>query len=240
MLAGVAHEIRNPLGGIEIFATLLRDELAEDDPRREHLRRIIREVHHLKTIVNEFLVYARPRQPVPEAFAVAPVLEDLRFLIAGELAEKEVELELRLADPGLRVLADADQVKRALLNLVRNAIHASPPRRAIEVAARRAGGGRARIDVVDHGSGISAEDLPFVFDPFFTTKGTGVGLGLSIVKSIVDENDGAIAVESAPGRGTAFSIVLPEAGGAGERPRRPAAAPAAAASGAGAGAGIHG
>jgi signal transduction histidine kinase len=236
MLAGVAHEIRNPLGGIEIFATLLRDELEEDDPRREHLRRIIREVHHLKTIVNEFLVYARPRQPVPEPFALAPVLEDLRFLVAGELAEKDVELELRLPDAGLRVHADADQVKRALLNLVRNAIQASPSGGRIDVAARRAGGGRARVDVADRGPGIPAEDLPLVFDPFFTTKGTGVGLGLSIVRSIVEENDGVISVESAPGRGTEFSVILPEAGGPAERVRRPVPPAAAAASGAG----IHG
>jgi signal transduction histidine kinase len=90
--------------------------------------------------------------------------------------------------------------------------------------------------VADRGPGIPAEDLPLVFDPFFTTKGTGVGLGLSIVRSIVEENDGVISVESAPGRGTEFSVILPEAGGPAERVRRPVPPAAAAASGAG----IHG
>jgi signal transduction histidine kinase len=210
MLAGVAHEIRNPLGGIEIFATLLRDEMAEEDGRREHLRRIIQEVHHLKTIVNEFLIYARPRQPVSEPFSLNRVVEDLRFLLAGELAQKGLDLATDLGTGELFVFADADQVKRALLNLVRNSIQASPPGGAVELEGRRVGG-RVRLLVRDHGHGIRPADLPYVFDPFFTTKGTGVGLGLSIVKSIIEENEGSIAVESTAGAGTVFTILLPAA-----------------------------
>jgi signal transduction histidine kinase len=208
MLAGVAHEIRNPLGGIEIFATLLRDELSEEDPRREHLKKIIHEVHHLKTIVNEFLIYARPRQPVSEPFSLHQVVEDLRFLLAGEIGQKEIDLEVDLGGEELFVFADADQIKRALLNLVRNSIQASPPGGMIELEGRRVGD-RIRVIVQDYGPGISAEDLKFIFDPFFTTKGSGVGLGLSIVKSIVEENEGQIWVESAPGEKTTFSISLP-------------------------------
>ncbi|MFN2433740.1 MAG: PAS domain-containing sensor histidine kinase [Gemmatimonadota bacterium] len=223
MLAGVAHEVRNPLGGIEIFATLLRDELAEEDPRREHLRKIIHEVHHLKTIVNEFLIYARPRQPVGEPFSLNQVVEDLRFLLAGELAQKEVELRVDLGGAELFVFADADQVKRALLNLLRNAIQASSRGAAVELTARRAGE-RIRIVVKDHGHGIAGEDLKFVFDPFFTTKGAGSGLGLSIVKSIVEENEGEISVDSTPGERTLFVVVLPAAREATDRFR--SAAPA--------------
>lgn len=224
MLAGVAHEIRNPLGGIEIFATLLRDEMAEEDGRREHLRRIIQEVHHLKTIVNEFLIYARPRQPVSEPFSLNRVVEDLRFLLAGELAQKGLDLATDLGTGELFVFADADQVKRALLNLVRNSIQASPPGGAVELEGRRVGG-RVRLLVRDHGHGIRPADLPYVFDPFFTTKGTGVGLGLSIVKSIIEENEGSIAVESTAGAGTVFTILLPAARERTDR-FRAAAAPA--------------
>ena len=208
MLAGVAHEIRNPLGGIEIFATLLRDQMGEEDERREHLRKIILEVHHLKTIVNEFLVYARPRQPVAEPFSLNSVVEDVRFLLSGELAEKGVELRVDLGGEELHVYADAEQIKRALLNLARNAIQASRPGGTIELKARRAGD-RIRMLVKDYGAGIAPENLTDIFDPFFTTKSSGAGLGLSIVKSIVEENEGEIAVESSPGEQTIFSVVLP-------------------------------
>ena len=216
MLAGVAHEIRNPLGGIEIFATLLRDEMGEEDGRREHLRKIIHEVHHLKTIINEFLIYARPRQPVSEPFALSPVLEDLRFLLAGELAQKGVRLRIDTVGEELFVFADADQIKRALLNLLRNAIQASPPEDTIELKAQRADD-KVRVVVKDYGHGIKPEDLQQIFDPFFTTRGSGVGLGLSIVKSIVEENEGEIWVESVPGEKTVFFIVLPAAREASER-----------------------
>jgi signal transduction histidine kinase len=225
MLAGVAHEIRNPLGGIEIFATLLRDEMGEEDGRREHLKKIIQEVHHLKTIVNEFLIYARPRQPVSEPFSLNHVCEDLRFLLSGELAQKDLELRVELGGEELFVFADADQIKRALLNLLRNAIQASPPQGVIALSARRSQD-QVRVRIEDHGHGIPADDLQYIFDPFFTTRGSGVGLGLSIVKSIVEENEGAITVESAPGRGTVFSVVLPAAREATDRFRATVAGPA--------------
>jgi signal transduction histidine kinase len=210
MLAGVAHEIRNPLGGIEIFATLLRDALAEEDDRREHLRKIIHEVHHLKTIVNEFLIYARPRQPISEPFSLNRVVEDLRFLLAGDLAEKHLDLNVDLGRQELFVFADADQIKRALLNLLRNSVQASRAGGRIQLEGGRADD-KIRVLVKDYGQGIRPADLKFIFDPFFTTKGSGAGLGLSIVKSIVEENEGEIRVESVPGQSTTFFIVLPAA-----------------------------
>ncbi|HEY7460542.1 MAG TPA: HAMP domain-containing sensor histidine kinase [Gemmatimonadota bacterium] len=216
MLAGVAHEIRNPLGGIEIFATLLRDELAHEDGRREHLRKIIQEVHHLKTIVNEFLVYARPRQPISEPFSLNRIVDDLRFLVGADLVEKGLDLQVELGRDELFVFADGDQIKRALLNLVRNSVQASRPGGRIELKAQRADE-KVRVTVKDFGQGIPPADLRFIFDPFFTTKGSGAGLGLSIVKSIVEENDGEIRVESVPGEFTLFVVVLPAARAVTER-----------------------
>ena len=210
MLAGVAHEIRNPLGGIEIFAGLLRDELLETDSRRSHLDKIIREVKHLKTIINEFLIYARPRQPVLEPFLLREVLDDVAFLLAGEAETRGVELTVEVADPELPVYADVEQIKRALLNLVKNALQASPAGGRVEVRARYADG-RARIQVHDAGPGIHPDHIKQIFDPFFTTKGSGAGLGLSIVRSIIEENDGEIWVESVPGERTTFFILLPAA-----------------------------
>jgi signal transduction histidine kinase len=211
MLAGVAHEIRNPLGGIEIFAGLLRDEMEEEDARRSHLEKIIREVQHLKTIINEFLIYARPRQAVVEAFGLREVIDDVLFLLSGDAGARGVEIEVEMPDRNLAVHADVEQIKRALLNLVKNAVQASPSGSRVEVRAHEAQG-KVRIMVKDFGAGIHPDHIKQIFDPFFTTKGSGAGLGLSIVRSIIEENDGEIWVESVPGEKTIFFVVLPAAG----------------------------
>jgi signal transduction histidine kinase len=211
MLAGVAHEIRNPLGGIEIFAGLLRDEMEEEDARRSHLEKIIREVQHLKTIINEFLIYARPRQAVVEAFGLREVIDDVLFLLSGDAGARGVEIEVEMPDRNLGVHADVEQIKRALLNLVKNAVQASPAGSKVEVRAQEAQG-KVRIMVKDFGAGIHPDHIKQIFDPFFTTKGSGAGLGLSIVRSIIEENDGEIWVESVPGEKTIFFVVLPAAG----------------------------
>ncbi len=215
MLAGVAHEIRNPLGGIEIFAGLLRDEMENTDGRRAHLDKIIREVQHLKTIINEFLIYARPRTPVLEPFPLREALDDTLFLLSGDVESRNLEVIVELADPELTVHADGEQVKRALLNLVKNAMQASPQGGRVEIRAQRVED-RVRISVKDFGPGIPPDHVKQIFDPFFTTKGSGAGLGLSIVKSIVEENDGEIWVESVPGEKTVFFVVLPAAAGGGQ------------------------
>jgi signal transduction histidine kinase len=225
MLAGVAHEIRNPLGGIEIFAGLLRDEMEEKDARRSHLEKIIREVQHLKTIINEFLIYARPRQAMVEPFTLREVLDDVVFLLSGDASQRQVEIDVEIAERDLSVYADVEQVKRALLNLVKNAVQASPPGSRVEVRAHEAQG-KARILVKDFGPGIPPDHLKQIFDPFFTTKGSGAGLGLSIVRSIIEENDGEIWVESVPGEKTIFFVVLPSVG-AGAGAYRPAGTVAA-------------
>lgn len=213
MLAGVAHEIRNPLGGIEIFAGLLRDEMDEEDGRRSHLEKIIREVQHLKTIINEFLIYARPRQAVVEPFGLREVVDDVLFLLAGDARERDVRIQVEMAEPDIAIYADVEQIKRALLNLIKNGVQASPPGARVEVRAQEAQG-KARIMVKDFGAGIHPDHLKQIFDPFFTTKGSGAGLGLSIVRSIVEENEGEIWVESVPGEKTIFFVVLPAAGSA--------------------------
>jgi signal transduction histidine kinase len=216
MLAGVAHEIRNPLGGIEIFAGLLRDELEKEDGRRSHLDKIIREVQHLKTIVNEFLIYARPRKAILEPFLLREVIDDVLFLLTAEAEERNLDVSVEFSDSDVQVFADIEQVKRALLNLVKNAMQASERDARVEIKAQEAEG-MVRIMVKDYGPGIHQDHLKQIFDPFFTTKGSGAGLGLSIVRSIIEENDGEIWVESVPGEKTIFFVVLPSRSAQGGR-----------------------
>jgi signal transduction histidine kinase len=229
MLAGIAHEVRNPLGGLELYAGLLRDALGAQPERLEEVHRIEREVGHLKTVVNEFLEFARRPPPNLEAVALGPLFDEVRDLTrAASGAVITVDVP-----PGLRVRADAGQLRRVLLNLARNAATAARKGK-VELAAhiispgdparvsapsreglRRGepGFGHApagvRIEVRDDGPGVPAELRQQIFTPFFTTREKGTGLGLAFVREIVRDHGGDVVVRDAPGGGSVFSFDLP-------------------------------
>jgi signal transduction histidine kinase len=208
MLAGIAHEVRNPLGGLELYAGLLREALAGQTERLDEVSRIEREVGHLKTVVNEFLEFARRAPPRLEAVALRPLLEEVREVTAGA-ARITVD-----ADPALMVSADAGQLRRALLNLTRNAVTAA--RGGHVQLCASAAGDAVRIDVRDDGPGVPPDLRAKIFTPFFTTREKGTGLGLAFVQEIVSDHGGEISVHDAPGGGSIFSFALrvaPEAGG---------------------------
>ena len=209
MLAGIAHEVRNPLGGIELFTGILRDELGGDAEKLGHVQRIERELGHLKAVVTDFLEYARRPPPELKATPVAPLLDDIRELALGDAEKAHVSIQVTGAD-GLAARADAGQLRRALLNLTRNAVQATPEGGTVRLAARR-DAGRVEVAVSDTGRGIPEPELERIFTPFFTTKEKGTGLGLAFVKEIVADHGGTIRVESEVGRGTTFTIELTEA-----------------------------
>jgi signal transduction histidine kinase len=209
MLAGIAHEVRNPLGGIELFAGILRDELGADDEKLGHVQRIERELGHLKAVVTDFLEYARRPPAELKATPMAPLLADIRELAMGDAERAGVAIRVEGAD-GLAARADAGQLRRALLNLTRNAVQATPTGGSVRLAVSR-DGGRVAVAVSDTGRGIPSQELEKIFNPFFTTKEKGTGLGLAFVKEIVADHGGTIRVESEVGRGTTFTIELTEA-----------------------------
>jgi signal transduction histidine kinase len=205
MLAGIAHEVRNPLGGLELYAGLLRDALAAQPDRLAEVARIERELAHLRTVVSEFLEYARrpgvELAPVP----LRPLLDEVRELTAGP-AGVGVVVE---APAGLTVRADAGQLRRALLNLARNAAAAMQGRAGDVVLAAFAAPGRVRIEVRDQGPGVPVDLRDKIFTPFFTTREKGTGLGLAFVREIVRDHGGDVTVIDAPGGGAVFRIELP-------------------------------
>ncbi len=208
MLAGIAHEVRNPLGGLELYAGLLRDALGAQPERLEEVHRIEREVGHLKTVVNEFLEFARRPPPNLEAVALGPLFDEVRELTrAASGAAITVDVP-----PTLRVRADVGQLRRVLLNLARNAATAARQGK-VELAARvisPADPGRGvRIEVRDDGPGVPAAMREQIFTPFFTTREKGTGLGLAFVREIVREHGGEVVVRDAPGGGSIFSFELP-------------------------------
>jgi signal transduction histidine kinase len=210
MLAGIAHEVRNPLGGMELFAGLLRDELKDDPERLAHVAKIERELGHLKSVVTDFLEYARRPRPELRATDAGELLREVGQLLEADAQRAEVAIDLAV-EGAPEVACDAAQIRRALLNLGRNALQACPPGARVTLACA-AVDGEVRLSVRDTGRGIPAEQLDEIFAPFYTTREQGTGLGLAFVAEIARDHAGAVRVESRPGEGATFTLHLPRRG----------------------------
>jgi signal transduction histidine kinase len=207
MLAGIAHEVRNPLAGMTLFAGILRDEIPDGDERRGHVQKIERELGYLERVVNDFLEYAR--RPKPELADVP--LPDLLAEVAQLASTPELPIAVAGEVPPL-VRADRGQLRRALLNLARNAVQAAISAGnagddAVRLSAKRAGDTLV-VSVWNRGKEISPEASGKLFEPFYTTREKGTGLGLAFARDIAADHGGKIELESAAGE-TTFSIVLP-------------------------------
>ena len=209
--AGLAHELRNPLGVIRGSAELVSKNVSSENAvTREMAALIAGEVDRTNALVTRFLEFARP-------FALHRIKADLRTVI--ERAWDDVRRGLPTAQNSYRLETDssadvspfyfdAQLMERVFFNLLQNAVQAMPDGGALQVSTRR----RdivAEAEVTDTGTGIAPENLESIFNPFFTTKQDGVGLGLAIVSKIVDDHGGKITVSSEPGRGTTFKVSLP-------------------------------
>ena len=209
LTAGLAHELRNPLGTIRASAEMLkRVSSAENDVSREMTEYITSEVDRANSLVSRFLEFARP-------LPMKPVVTDIH-----EVIDRAVQQYERSADrpevsvyknynPAVRpLLIDGEWMERVFYNLLRNAAEASQPGGSITVKTRPVGD-LVEVAVIDRGGGITPEHRESIFNPFFTTKPSGVGLGLAIVSKIIDEHGGRITVESEPGQGAVFRVLLP-------------------------------
>jgi len=207
MVAGIAHEVRNPLGGIQIYAELLDGDEGLTGGQRERVRRVLKEIRRLGDIVEEFLTYARPQAPQRQSFDPSGLVEEAVDLLAGHREERGVRIEIGAPTEPARVVVDPGQLRQILLNLIRNAIEASPRDAAVQVGWE-VHGPTAAIWVEDHGPGIPQEQRDRVFEPFYTTKAAGAGLGLSIVKHLVEQNGGRVSHERPHGGGCRFTVRL--------------------------------
>ncbi len=206
MLAGIAHEVRNPLGGLELYAGLLRDGLGGQEARLEEVARIEREVGYLGRVVAEFLDYARRSRPEPEPVPLRPLLDEVAELCAGGAGRAPPAVD---APDSLEVRADRGQLRRALINLAHNAAAAAGAQGRVTLAARRGADGRTAIEVRDSGPGVPEDLREKIFIPFFTTREKGTGLGLAFVRDIVRDHGGEVALDRAPEGGARFTITLP-------------------------------
>ena len=207
LTAGLAHELRNPLGTIKGSAEMLSRQLsAENEVAREMAGFISSEVDRTNSLVTRFLQFARPLQVRLENADLTQMLD--RAIAAAEREAPQIAIYRNYAPEIPPFPFDAELMERVFYNLVLNAAQATAPGGAVTVKTRAANG-VAEIAVIDRGVGIDPKQRVHIFNPFLTTKPSGVGLGLAIVSKIVDEHGGKIAVESEPGKGSIFLVMLP-------------------------------
>jgi two-component system, sensor histidine kinase FlrB len=217
MVGRIAHEIRNPLGSVELFASMLRKDLAHDPARRQYAEHISVAVQAMDRLLANLLTYTKPDCSQAGRHALRPLLEEVLMLAAHEIARRHIDATLHIAASALSVWCDAGQLKQALLNVCVNAAQAMPTGGMLTIEAGRevdcqsvaAEPSPIKISVSDTGRGIDPTHVSRVFDPFFTTKDEGTGLGLAIVHAIVEAHHGRVEIETQAGRGSTFRIVLP-------------------------------
>jgi signal transduction histidine kinase len=205
MLAQVAHEIRNPLGGLELFASAAAE--TEDPQERARLiSRVRSEVAALNGIISDFLAFARPMGRAEHASDVRAPIREAVELVEAEMEDRGGKLDLTLPDAPLMALVSDEHVKRATLNLLRNASQASQHVR-LDARIEHA---EVVISVSDDGPGVPDHLRSRVFDPFVTDKEQGAGLGLAIVKKVAEANGGRVELadssETNGGRGAEFRL----------------------------------
>lgn len=228
LMAGVAHEVKNPLNAMTIHLELLRSKLARqqalvpvgsggaDLPApmpdvTKHVDVIGKEIQRLDTVLNGFLKFARPDELKLQPLHLSDVVSDVVTTVAPEAERMRVTVKHDCPPELPEIKADPAMLRQALLNLALNACQAMPEGGTLRIACRANVRGRVEIDVEDTGVGIPPEHLQKIFDLYFTTKEKGSGIGLSMVYRIVQLHDGDVEVESTPGAGTRFKLIFPQA-----------------------------
>lgn len=223
LAAGIAHEIGNPIGIILGYIELLRHTATSPADSADVLKRLENEVMRIDAIIRELLSFSRPAPVSPHPIPVNRTIEEATSFMKHQRAFQSIELEMHLAGCLPHVMADERQLQQVLVNLFLNAMDAMPQGGTLSIATALnssdrdlspkspAGEPLISITVGDTGTGISPQELSNIFDPFYTSKspGKGTGLGLSVCLSIIESFGGTLSVESEPGRGSAFTILLP-------------------------------
>ena len=220
LAAGLAHEIKNPLGGIKGAAQLLAMELGSDSPLREYTRVMVKEAERVNGIIEELMDLGKPRPALMREVNLARILDDIVLLQKEAARGQHIDFVLSL-DPSIPpVQGDENLLTRLFLNLIKNAREAIVGPGRIEIESKISAeyhlttpGNRPSPLVVvrirDTGCGMAAEELERIFTPYYTTKNTGSGLGLAICQKIVEDHRGFLKLASTPGEGTEISVSLP-------------------------------
>ncbi|MFN7997965.1 MAG: ATP-binding protein [Bryobacteraceae bacterium] len=209
LAAGLAHELRNPLGTIRASAEMLTNSVAkENEVAREVAGFIASEVDRTNSLVTRFLDFVRPLQLRPGTTDLSQVLDRSVGMVERETGGRQITIYKNYSPDIPPFALDGELMERVFYNLLLNAAQATEAGGAVTLKTRVVDD-TAEISVIDRGHGIDPKLIDTIFNPFFTTKPQGVGMGLSIVSKIVDQHGGKIAVESEPGKGSVFRVYLP-------------------------------
>ena len=210
LAGGVAHEIRNPLNAINVIAQRFQYEFEPDEDKDEYMKLVktVRsEVNRVNGIIRQFLDFARPAKLNMASTDLSGFLDETIAIVSSQAMEQNIQINKDYGQ-GIKVNIDREKMKQALINLLQNSMDAITDSGEIKIVSNILNNS-CMIDIIDSGKGIPEDKISRIFNPYFTDKDTGTGLGLSIVHQIISEHEGEIRVESAPGKGTKMSIILP-------------------------------
>jgi len=203
---GLAHETRNPLGLIRGWTQRLAQANVTTAQRQEHAQAVMEECDRVTARINQFLAFARPRDPQLAAVDLAMMLTELAAILQPDLESAGLSLKSNVAPAMRLVLADFEMLRQALFNLLQNAIQFSPARAAIDVSVGVVAGHVGTIRVADRGPGVPSESLESLFTPYFTTRVQGTGLGLAIVRHLAALHGWQVTYSPRDGGGAVFEI----------------------------------
>jgi two-component system NtrC family sensor kinase len=215
LVAGVAHELNNPLNNIMLTASMLLEDYKDMDqePMREMLEDVLGETERSQTIVHNLLDFAREHEIKVTPLHLKEIMQNAVRLVGNQIKMAKIRLEVDIERDLPTIHGDSQMLCQVFVNLILNAVDVLPEKGAISVRAYKSRDkGFVAVDIADDGPGIPDHILPRIFEPFFTTKikGKGTGLGLSVSRGIMRKLGGTIRVQSAVGQGTVFTVLLPE------------------------------
>ena len=210
LASGIAHEIQNPLAGISGALKVIHSEMKEGESNKEILKMILEQVNRLSKTAGDLLSFARPSVPKKVTSNLNEIIEQTVFFVQQQAEVQGIEIKKDLNKNQLKASVDPELMKQVFLNIMLNGIQAMKKGGTLFISSKiRNSDSMIEINFTDTGMGIKEEDKRKIFNPFFTTKHKGTGLGLYIVKNIVESHNGELRVNSEPGKGTTFTILLP-------------------------------
>lgn len=209
LAAAMAHEVRNPLSIISTSVQFLKNKLEGHDEAKDIMDTILRKISDIDGTIRELLAVARPLNLKSEPVDFNQCVQDVVAFIREKCLVQQVELTLNLDESVPAIIGDSENLQRVLLNIFINALNSMPDGGTLQVSTSHPEQDSVEVKIIDTGKGIEAEDIDHLFEPFFTKQSGGSGLGLFMVKTIIDELNGRIKVASVVGQGTTFSVSLP-------------------------------
>jgi signal transduction histidine kinase len=204
----VAHEIRNPLSGIALSASLLKKKLKEDWKYIDSIENILEGIEKIESVILRLLDFSKPKETRRRKVSILDPMREALFFIRSRAKKESIVIYEDYSESLPFSFTDPDQITQVLINLLLNAIQAIGSDGTISISISVDPRSSIILKIADTGSGIKEEDIPRIFDPFFTTKTDGTGLGLTISKNILIQNEIGISVDSMPGKGTTFTLKI--------------------------------